>query len=180
MSFILCLWPLVVSGLLLFTFVVFFQQLLLSDACPLNATAFVVGAAWTIGLTSAGVIHVLYQRSKESLRQTARDEAAVQLAGAVAHELNQPLTVVISAAELMAHQERSPEELLALSRRVAEASHRMADVVVRLQRVNCYRAKPYVGDVQIMDLARAAEGVGETARRRDGRGGCGDGVLPSP
>ena len=78
----------------------------------------------------------------------------MQLAGAVAHELNQPLTMVISGAELMAHRNRSPEELLALSKHMVDASHRMADIVVKLQKVNCHRSKPYVGDVRIVDLDR--------------------------
>ncbi|HEX2988435.1 MAG TPA: histidine kinase dimerization/phospho-acceptor domain-containing protein, partial [Chloroflexota bacterium] len=79
----------------------------------------------------------------------------VELAGAVAHEMNQPLTVIISGAELMAHPGRSVEEVREVASRMAEASERMADIVVKLQKATCYRNKPYVGKVRIVDLDRA-------------------------
>lgn len=154
MPFILSLWLLIVSALCLFSFLILFQQLVIPDISLLSTKISLLGAIWFLGVGITATIHIIYRRSERALRQAARDEAAIHLAGAVAHELNQPLTVVITGAELMAHRDRSPEELLALSQRMAEASNRMADIVEKLQRVRCYRSKPYVGDVKIVDLDR--------------------------
>lgn len=157
MPFVLSLWLLVLSALSLFSFLLLFQQLFIPDNLSLYTKLSILGAIWSLGIGTTTIIHILYRRSERTLRQAARDEAATHLAGAVAHELNQPLTVVISGAELMAHNDRSAEELLALSRRMVEASNRMADIVVKLQKVNCYRSKPYVGDVEIVDLDRCGQ-----------------------
>jgi signal transduction histidine kinase len=152
--FVQSLWFVVLSALSLFSFLMLLQQLFVPDIPSPWRSVFLLGAIWLLGIGLATAIHILYLRSERALRRAARDEAAVQLAGAVAHELNQPLTVVIAGAELMSRRNRSPEELLALSKRMAEASNRMADVVEKLQKVKCYRSKPYVGEIRIVDLDR--------------------------
>lgn len=152
MRFVTSLWLLVLSALLLFSFVVFFQHIFVPGLSLVGSKLLLVAAIWVLGVVTAATIHLLYLRSERAIRRAAQDEATAQLAGAVAHELNQPLTVVITGAELMAHRGRSPEDLLALSRQMAEASYRMADIVVKLQKATCYKAKPYVGGVHIADL----------------------------
>lgn len=152
MPFIQSLWLLAISALSLFSFLILFQQVFLPDISHQWARISLLGAIWFLGIGTTTAIHFLYLRSERALRQAARDEAAVQLAGAVAHELNQPLTVVITGAELMARRNRSPEELLILSKRMADASNRMVNIVDKLQKVSFYRTKPYVGEVRIIDL----------------------------
>lgn len=155
MRFVVSVWLLILSALLLYTFVVFTHQYLTPGLSPSIVESWLIVATWVIGLASAGTIHLLYRRAERAIEKAARDETIVQLAGAVAHELNQPLTVVISSAELIGHRDRSPEELRALAERMAEASERMADIVVKLQHATSYSTKPYVGKVRIVDLDKA-------------------------
>ncbi|GEM_PF-1866146 len=157
MRFVRSLWLLVFSALLAITAVALSPYLFDLNLSPVGERLFFLAATWFLGISTAVAAQLMHHRSEDAARKAARDEATVHLAGAVAHELNQPLTVVISGAELMAHRERSPEELRALSRRMADASHRMADIVAKLQRVTSYRAKPYVGGVQIVDLDAGRE-----------------------
>lgn len=154
MRFMLRVWLLAVSALLLFTFVSLVHHQFTSEIEPHVVTGSLVISAWTMGLISVAATHVLYRRAEQLTRQAARDEAIAHLAGALAHELNQPLTVVISGAELMAHRKRSGEDVMAVAETMAAASHRMADIVVKLQNANHYSAKPYVGKVKILDLDR--------------------------
>jgi signal transduction histidine kinase len=155
MRFLVSVWSLILSPLLLFTFVVFSHDIVPSDLPPIALDVAMVFAAWVIGIVSAATIHVLYRRSEHIMQQAARDETVVQLAGAVAHEMNQPLTVLISSGELICHHDRSPEEMRAVALRMVDASQRMADIVEKLQRATHYRSKPYVGDIQIVDLDKA-------------------------
>lgn len=155
MRFVLSVWVLSLSALLLFTCLVL-CYVVAGNAPPLSPGVLMVACAWVIGLTNAAALHLLYRRAERAIRQAARDEAVVHLAGAVAHELNQPLTVIISSAELMSRQDRSPEEIRAVAQRMSDASQRVADIVSKLQMATCYRAKPYVGNVQIVDLDRAS------------------------
>ncbi|MHB8991031.1 MAG: histidine kinase dimerization/phospho-acceptor domain-containing protein [Chloroflexota bacterium] len=150
MRFVLAVWLLILSALLLFTLVVLSYWHLDPTLSSPAIAASLIAATWVIGLVSAGAIHILYRRSERAIQQAARDETVIQMSGAVAHELNQPLTVVISSAELLHNPERSPEDMM------VEASLRMSDIVVKLQNATCYRAKPYVGDVRIVDLDRAS------------------------
>ncbi len=156
MRFLAFVWLTIALSLSLFTFVMLSHQVLAPGLSPVDIRALLLLSAWGIGLTSAGAIHLLYRRAERALAQAARDETIVQLAGAVAHELNQPLTVVISSAELISRRDHSHEEIVAVAGRMVEASERMADIVVKLQRATCYRAKPYVGKVQIVDLDKAS------------------------
>jgi signal transduction histidine kinase len=153
--FIASVWSLILASLLLFTFVIFSHDLVSSGLTPVVLDVAVVGAAWTIGLVSASAIHILYRRTERIVQKATRDETIVQLAGAVAHEMNQPLTVLISSAELMCHHDHSVEEMRAVAQRMMEASQRMADIVEKLQRATHYQSKHYVGDVKIVDLDKA-------------------------
>lgn len=155
MRFVAFIWSLIVCSLLLFTFVVFSHDLVAGDLTPFALDLAMVVAAWMIGVVSAGAIHVLYRRSERIVQQAARDETIVQLAGAVAHELNQPLTVLISSGELLCRHDHNPEEMRAVAERMVEASLRMTDIVEKLQRATRYQSKHYVGDVQIVDLDKA-------------------------
>jgi signal transduction histidine kinase len=154
--FLLSVWLLILSALLLFSFVLLSHDLFAPDLSPDAVRLSLLLGTWAIGLVSAGAIHLLYRRTERVIQQAARDETIVELAGAVAHELNQPLTVVISSAELIAHRDRSVEEVREVAARMVEASERMADIVVKLQKATCYRNKPYVGNVRIVDLDRAS------------------------
>lgn len=153
--FIAFIWSAILCSLLLFTFVVFSHELVPGDLSPFAMDLAMVLAAWMIGLVSAGAIHLLYRRSERVVQQATRDETIVQLAGAVAHELNQPLTVLVSSGELLCNHDHSPEEMRAVAERMMEASLRMADIVEKLQRATHYQSKQYVGDVQIVDLDKA-------------------------
>ncbi|MGE5617966.1 MAG: histidine kinase dimerization/phospho-acceptor domain-containing protein [Sphingomonadaceae bacterium] len=156
MRFVPAVWLLIVSALLVLTFAVVSRSYLDPTLSSSRFTAALVAAVWTIGLAVAGAIHFLFWRTEREIRQAARDETVLHLAAAVAHELNQPLTVVISSAELLNNRERTPEDIRALADRIVEASLRMSDIVAKLQHATCYRAKPYVGSVRMVDLDRAS------------------------
>ncbi len=155
MRFLLSVWLLILSALLLFSFVLLSHELFAPGLSPIAIRLALLLGTWTVGLVSAGAIHLLYRRTERAIQQAARDETVAELAGAVAHELNQPLTVVISGAELISHPGRSVEEIREVAARMVEASDRMAEIVVKLQKATCYRNKPYVGKVRIVDLDRA-------------------------
>ncbi len=154
MRFVLAVWLLILSSLVVFSSMVVSHQLVASVGFSSSFTGYLLVVTWTVGLISAGTIHLLYLRAEQAVQRAARDETVVQLAGAVAHELNQPLTVVISSAELLTNHDRSPAEMKELAGRMAEASLRMADIVGKLQNATSYHTKPYVGSIRIVDLDR--------------------------
>ncbi|MCG3173362.1 MAG: Regulator of RpoS [Myxococcota bacterium] len=91
------------------------------------------------------------------LAQRERIAAMAELAGAAAHELNQPLTAVMGYAELMLKR-LPPEDR---NRRAAEAifreAERLADIVKKIGRITKYETTSYVGQTRILDLDKAAQ-----------------------
>jgi len=96
--------------------------------------------------------------AQEKLALTEKQAVAVELAGAAAHELNQPLTSVMGYAQML--QRRLPvgsPHGQAVQTILAEAE-RMAGIVRRLGSLTRYETKSYVGGAQILDLDRSSEG----------------------
>ncbi len=96
-------------------------------------------------------------RAETQLRMGLRPAMLSELAAAVAHELNQPLTAIYGNAELVRRKmvEGTPEAAR-LDSLLAEAD-RMAEAIRRIGSVTRYATKPYVGQSRIMDLDRPGD-----------------------
>jgi signal transduction histidine kinase len=98
------------------------------------------------------------QRISAELRQTLRLAAAGEMAGAIAHELNQPLTAVSaygSACEALLEQGETGERLKDTIRRMVDESGRAAEVIRRLRdffRAGTTRLEP----IRLADLVSSA------------------------
>jgi PAS domain S-box-containing protein len=96
-------------------------------------------------------------RTQDELRERERDAAVTQLAGAAAHELNQPLTVILSYGALLSRQLNNDPIQARAARVIAEQAERMSQIVRQIGSITRYETKPYVGNTQILDLSRAVE-----------------------
>lgn len=103
--------------------------------------------------------------AREELKQRERVTIIAELAGAAAHELNQPLTVVMGYAELLGR--KLPEGTA--GRDVAGVIHReaerMAQIVRKIGTLTRYETKSYVGEAKILDLDRASPDAPPSSRR---------------
>ena len=96
-------------------------------------------------------------RAQRKLELTERQSAVMELAGAAAHELNQPLTSIFGIVELMQRKiERDPITGPYMDTLLSEAE-RMAESVKKLGQITRYKSKHYVGDLDILDLDAAAQ-----------------------
>lgn len=73
-------------------------------------------------------------RLEEEIRHRHKMEAIGTLAGGIAHEFNNMLTIIIGNLELVADEERDNEELMSCITDIQAASLRARNVVERLQR----------------------------------------------
>jgi PAS domain S-box-containing protein len=104
------------------------------------------------------------QQAQDQLLAQERQAIVAELAGAAAHELNQPLTSVMGYAELLLRRldkEREPAAWNAAEVIHAE-SERMAEIVRKIGKITKYETKSYVGRARILDLDKAA-GVSSTS-----------------
>jgi len=157
MSFTLRLWTMTIISFVAFTVWVFVHDALISGLSVNASHGLVAATAWVFGIVGTVIITRFHRRAEKLAEKSARDETAIQMAGAVAHELNQPLTIIISTSELIARRDPTKDDLSPYLHQLIQASERMADIVEKLEHVTGYRSKPYVGTVKIMDLDSPSE-----------------------
>jgi signal transduction histidine kinase len=99
--------------------------------------------------------------ARERLIRSEKKAAMMEVAGAAAHELNQPLTSVMTSTamlrRLLADSDGGEGRLLETLEQEAE---RMAAIIRRLGELTEYSTKSYVGNARIIDLDATVEGVG--------------------
>lgn len=164
MSFSLRLWAMTIVCFSAFTVWVFIQDDLVAGINPHTSQVIIAASAWIFGLVGTLVINRFHRRAERLAEKAARDDTVIQLAGGVAHELNQPLTIIISTSELLARRDPAKEDLRPYLHQLIQASERMSDIVQKLERVTSYRTKSYVGGIKIVDLDGASSSEMREAR----------------
>ena len=96
------------------------------------------------------------ERAQEELRGRERMAIVAELAGAAAHELNQPLTSVIGYAELLRRKLEHDPQLSSAAAIIIRESERMAEIVRKVGKITKYETKSYVGGAKILDLEKAS------------------------
>lgn len=94
-------------------------------------------------------------KAQEDLREREKHAAVAELAGAAAHELNQPLTSVIGYAELLGRRTESESTLNHAAQIIITQAERMAEIVRKIGTITKYETKSYVGGAKILDLDKA-------------------------
>lgn len=90
------------------------------------------------------------------LREKEKLNGILEIAGGASHEINQPLTVIISGLEqLVKRLEGKPEHELA--QMVLDHTNRLSEVSKKLAQITRYASKEYVAGKRIVDLDQASE-----------------------
>ena len=92
------------------------------------------------------------EEAQRKLQLSERQAGAMELAGAAAHELNQPLTSIMGYAELMKKRASEDDPNAKAVRIIARETERMAKIVRRIGEITDYETKPYVGGSTILNL----------------------------
>ena len=96
--------------------------------------------------------------AQEKLQITEKQALVAELAGAAAHELNQPLTSILGYAQLIQRQSPPDAPHLRAVGVIRSEAERMADIVKKIGRITKYETMPYVGGASILDLDRSTAG----------------------
>jgi PAS domain S-box-containing protein len=95
--------------------------------------------------------------AQEELQSREKQAIIAELAGAAAHELNQPLTSVMGYAELLKRKLEPDTPSYAAADIIMSEAERMAEIVRKIGKITRYETKTYVGAAKILDLDRASE-----------------------
>ncbi|MEZ4402920.1 MAG: PAS domain S-box protein [Kofleriaceae bacterium] len=96
--------------------------------------------------------------AQEKLQITEKQALVAELAGAAAHELNQPLTSILGYAQLIQRQSDPAASHLRAVGVIRSEAERMAEIVKKIGRITKYETMPYVGGASILDLERSTAG----------------------
>jgi PAS domain S-box-containing protein len=96
-------------------------------------------------------------QAQEQILSQERQAIVAELAGAAAHELNQPLTSVMGYAELLKRRLGPDTAAYGAAEVIFNEAERMAEIVRKIGRITKYETKSYVGRARILDLDRASD-----------------------
>ncbi len=98
------------------------------------------------------------KKAQDRLVEQEKKIAVMELAGAAAHELNQPLTVINCQAKLL--EESLEKRHIPPSREmeiIYESIGKMTDIIRKIGNITKYRTKDYLLGEKIIDLNEASE-----------------------
>jgi PAS domain S-box-containing protein len=96
--------------------------------------------------------------AQQRLAVSEKQVVIAELAGAAAHELNQPLTSIMGYAELLQRRVTKESPAAHSAEVIMREAERMAEIVRKIGRITHYETKEYVGGERIIDLDRATAG----------------------
>ena len=98
------------------------------------------------------------KKAQEESEKRARLQAVLHTAGAVCHELNQPLQTILSLVEA-ARDDLEPEPAATLQQDLKDIKasvDKMAEITRKLNNITSYQTQDYVEDTQILDLDKSS------------------------
>jgi signal transduction histidine kinase len=96
-------------------------------------------------------------QAHKKLELSEKQALLAELAGATAHELNQPLTSVMGYADLLIRKLDPQSPGYRAAQVIQDQAQRMAEIVRKIGKLTRYETKSYVGEQRILDLDRASE-----------------------
>jgi two-component system, cell cycle response regulator len=89
---------------------------------------------------------------QKSVIKEERLKVLLQMAGATAHELSQPLTSLLGNIDLIRMDQDNPSKWMRRLDKIEAAGQRMADIIRQIQTIGSDDVKPYPGGVSIINL----------------------------
>lgn len=90
------------------------------------------------------------------LREKEKLDAILELAGGASHEINQPLTVIISGLEQLVKRLKPNDLEHDLAQTILDHARRLREISEKLAHITRYASKDYPGGRRIVDLDQAS------------------------
>ncbi|MEE3040031.1 MAG: response regulator [Candidatus Latescibacterota bacterium] len=94
---------------------------------------------------------------QEQLMEAERDRAALQTAGAAAHEISQPLLVMLGNIEMLIEDLGDDPDALELLQMSYSAGTRINEIVQQMKSMRQAVTKPYLEGIEIIDFEESSE-----------------------
>ncbi|MBW1858607.1 MAG: response regulator [Deltaproteobacteria bacterium] len=97
------------------------------------------------------------KRSEEERLQREKLQVVLEMAGAVCHEMNQPIQVISGHSELMLMDMTEDDPFYEKIKTIEEQTTKMGEITRRLTEITRYETEDYIGSTRIIDIEKASE-----------------------
>ncbi len=97
------------------------------------------------------------EETQARLVRVEKEQAIIELAGAVAHELRQPQTVIAGLVGLILSDNYDQSQLQHDLQTIVEQVKEMSQLIDAMTELASYETKTYPGDIRIVDLEKSAQ-----------------------
>lgn len=128
------------------------------DVVPCSFNAILVTDADKQPVKVVGSIRDLIERRKAESERLIKEklESIVEMAGAICHEINQPLFAASGYAELMLMSADNDEKRISQLKSIQDQIDRIASITKKLMGITRYRTIEYVDGKRIIDLDKSS------------------------
>ena len=133
------------------------QEIDHSERCVLNRAGQKIPILKTVKkIVFAGRGHLLETfMDISAVKEKERLQGVLEMAGAAAHHLGQPLQILLTGAQYL-HSKPSVETSGEVMEEMLKAIHRLQSVIQRIQNITRYETEEYFRGRRIVDLDRAS------------------------
>ncbi len=96
------------------------------------------------------------RRAEAERAEKERLQGVLEMAGAAAHELNQPMQVILAYTTILSQKMDSSDPNYKLIAKLKEEADRMERIGKKIATISKYKVKSYVGDTKIIDIDQAS------------------------
>ena len=97
------------------------------------------------------------RKMEEDRKQKERLQIILETAGAVCHELNQPLMAISGYSELLLMGMSNSDPLFDKTTKILQQATRMGEITGKLMGITKYKTKSYVQGEKIIDIEKASQ-----------------------
>lgn len=102
-------------------------------------------------------LRVELEQAQEQLVDAERVRVLVEIAGATAHEINQPLTALLIEMGMLQNKRADDEEVAGALGRCINLLDQVSEIVTSMRQARRYVTKDYAGGAHIIDLEAAGQ-----------------------
>jgi len=97
------------------------------------------------------------KRAEKERRHREKLESALEITGAVCHEMNQPMQIISGYSELLLQTVSENDQIYMKIDRINRQIKRMAAITRKLRAINNYKTRDYAGNIRIMDINESSD-----------------------
>jgi hypothetical protein len=94
---------------------------------------------------------------KESLKEKERLHGVIEMAGAVSHEINQPLQIITTYIDLITHPDNKNKNIEKSLPKIADQINRIGKISRKLSKITKYKTRDYLKGVKIIDIDKSSD-----------------------